>query len=202
MTENPQEIRSLARATVTGVWAVTIFWNLLAIPTFFVYLRRAGGFDAMAAFLLLFPLAGAWLLARAIRLTANVRQWGDAFLSLEPRQPRPGERVELDVRFERPPPAGQYRLALRCELVDLRGDGTEVKSVWREEQTTTLSAGKVAAAFIPPATLPPTGAYAPTYHRWRVELEMPQAGHREFEVILQPVAPMAAAPAMPATMAG
>ena len=202
MTQNPPEIRSLARATVKGVWAVTIFWNLLAVPTFFLYLRRADGFDAMAAFLLLFPLAGAGLLANAIRSTANLRQWGDAFLSLEPRQPHPGVRVALDVRFERPALAGDYRVALQCELVDLRGDGTEVKSVWREEQLTTLSGGRIAATFVPPATLPPSEPHSPAFHRWRAQLALPQGGHREFDVILQPASPVASARATPATMAG
>ena len=128
------------RNSMIGAWLLTVFWNLISIPSAFVAVRAAVQEEKPAAFLaLLFPLVGAGLLVRAIRLTIRYRKHGLSRLELATVPGVVGRSLIGMVRAPAKVPAADgFVVKLSCVRRTTTGAGkqrsTAESVLWQEQQ--------------------------------------------------------------------
>ena len=109
-------IEDTTQNTLLAAWIFATLWNLISLPSAYLGARAALYEGKPAAFLaLLFPLAGAWLLVRAIKATLRYRKYGISRLQLSTipgvigRSLAGSVRASLDLQ-----PAEGFQLTLTC----------------------------------------------------------------------------------------
>jgi hypothetical protein len=76
-------IEDSTRTNLLGAWVVAALWNLVAFPAGYLGLEAAFHEHKPAGFIvLLFPLAGLWLLARAVLASLRKQKYGISMLEL------------------------------------------------------------------------------------------------------------------------
>ena len=74
---------SKTRGTMVGGWIFAIFWNLVSMPIAFLVIPAAAKQKGPGAFIaLLFPVAGVYLLVRAIRQTIAYFEFGKTYFEM------------------------------------------------------------------------------------------------------------------------
>lgn len=135
-----RRIEDSGRMDLLGAWIFAVFWNLVSLPAAYFGIRAALAENKPAIFVvLLFPLAGLWLLARAVRITLRERRYGVSRLELSTLPGVIGHTMEGTVRagMDAVPPEG-FRVELTCvRLVTTRSgksSSTSQTILWQEEQ--------------------------------------------------------------------
>ena len=133
-------IEDTTQNTLLAAWIFATLWNLISLPSAYLGVRAALYEGKPAAFLaLLFPLAGTWLLVRAIKATLRYRRYGISRLELSiipgviGRSLAGSVRATLDLQ-----PAEGFQLILTCvRRVTTRGgksSSTSETTLWQEER--------------------------------------------------------------------
>ncbi len=109
-------IADTTQDTLLAAWIFATLWNLISLPSAYLGVRAALYEGKPAAFMaLLFPLAGTWLLVRAIKATLRYRKYGISRLELSTIPGVIGHslagsvRATLDLH-----PAEGFQLTLTC----------------------------------------------------------------------------------------
>ena len=133
-------IEDTTQNTLLAAWIFATLWNLISGPSAYLGVRAALYEGKPAAFMaLLFPLAGMWLLARAIKATLRYRKYGISRLELSTIPGVIGHglagrvRASLDLQ-----PAEGFQVTLTCvRRVTTRSgknSSTSESTLWQEER--------------------------------------------------------------------
>jgi hypothetical protein len=128
------------RENVLAAWIIATLWNLVSLPGAYFGVRAALHEGKPAAFLaVLFPLAGAWLLGRAVLTTLRYRRYGISRLELSTIPGVIGHSLAGSVRTTIPiQPAEGFQLTLTCiRRVTTRSgksSSTSENILWQEER--------------------------------------------------------------------
>jgi hypothetical protein len=133
-------IEDTTQDTLLAAWIFATLWNLVSLPSGYLGVRAALYEGKPAAFMaLLFPLAGMWLLVRAIKATLRYRRYGISRLELSTipgvigRDLTGSVRATLDLQ-----PAEGFQLTLTCvRRVTTRSgksSSTSETTLWQEER--------------------------------------------------------------------
>ncbi|MEA2712606.1 MAG: hypothetical protein QOK27_567, partial [Gemmatimonadales bacterium] len=133
-------IEDTTQNTLLAAWIFAALWNLISLPSAYLGVRAALYEGKPAAFMaLLFPLAGTWLLVRAIKVTLRYRKYGISRLELSTIPGVIGHslvgrvRASLDLQ-----PAEGFQLILTCvRRVTTRSgksNSTSETTLWQEER--------------------------------------------------------------------
>lgn len=133
-------IEDTTQDTLLAAWIFATLWNLISLPSAYLGVRAALYEGKPAAFMaLLFPLAGTWLLLRAIKATLRYRKYGISRLELSTIPGVIGHslagsvRATLDLQ-----PAEGFQLTLTCvRRVTTRSgknNSTSETTLWQEER--------------------------------------------------------------------
>ena len=135
-----RQIEDSSRGDLLGAWIFAGLWNLVSLPSAYLGVQAALAQNKPAILVvLLFPLVGAWLLARAIRITLRERKYGVSRLELSTLPGVIGHTLAGAVRanLDRLPSEG-FRVELTCvRLVTTRSgksSSTSETILWQEEQ--------------------------------------------------------------------
>ncbi len=134
-------VHSTLRAQRRLAWFFAAFWNLVSSPLLFLVPREVIDRENYLALLgLIFPLVGCGLLIWAVRLTLQLRRFGDSVLHLLETPSQPGSWLEGLVHIRRSiEPSGGFVLRLsclrrtRCRGSSDRGHVRE-RVLWQEEK--------------------------------------------------------------------
>jgi hypothetical protein len=133
-------IEDTTQNTLLAAWILATLWNLISLPSAYLGVRAALYEGKPAAFMaLLFPLAGAWLLVRAIKATLRYRKYGISRLELSTIPGVIGHSVAGNVRASLDlQPAEGFQLTLTCvRRVTTRSgksSSTSETTLWQEER--------------------------------------------------------------------
>jgi hypothetical protein len=135
-------IEDSTRDTLLAAWIFAALWNVVSLPAAYVGVRNAlyGG-NRAALVALLFPLAGMWLLARAVQATIRKQKYGVSRLELSTRPGVVGHALAGTVRAPvgLEPPEG-FQVSLTCIRRRTSGSGKGRSSsdsiLWQEERRT------------------------------------------------------------------
>jgi hypothetical protein len=142
---------------------------------------RKGNYPIL--FVLLFPLAGSWIIWLGVRVFRNWRHYGPLPVEMDPAPGQVGGdiggriRLRLPWRMENP-----YQLTLQCLRSTVRGSGKNRRRseslVWQQEQVPFAEAcaegTELRFAFTPPEHLPESEPASDDYHFWRLLLSGPE----------------------------
>jgi len=132
-------IRSSNRATAWFFWGFAVFWNLVSSPLLFILPDELAKDEEPLLWLaLVFPLAGAFLLWRAVLETLRVRKFGPSTLVLDRIPGSIGGRVSgrIETSLKKPPPDG-IDLALECVRItrsQSKNSSNTEKTLWQETE--------------------------------------------------------------------
>ena len=180
------EVRSDAKNRSIMMWGFAIFWNAVTSPLLFVLPQELGRQNYAALFALLFPLAGIFIIYKAIASTLEYRRFGRVLVEMDPFPGAIGGHVGGRIRAPKLEYAAAVdassKIAVRLECVysyisgsgDSRSRRESIK--WAEEgQPQIESSGQgVTMPFrfdvpdeLPEADVNQTGAY----HFWRLSVK-------------------------------
>jgi hypothetical protein len=133
-------IEDTTQDTLLAAWIFAALWNLISLPSAYLAVRAALYEGKPAAFMaLLFPLAGGWLLVRAIKATLRYRKYGISRLELSTIPGMIGHSLAGRVRttLDLQPDEG-FQLTLTCvRRVTTRSgksSSTSESTLWQEER--------------------------------------------------------------------
>lgn len=154
-----------------------LFW-LLPLPGLLELPAALRADRAEVLLILVFPLAGSWLLRLGWRGFRQWRHYGPLPVIVDPQPGQLGGDVGSRIRLRRPPLATTaYRFTLQCLHSRTRGSGKDRRRsetlVWQQEQDAYVSGNELQFVFQPPAELPASGEPAADYHLWRLLLSGP-----------------------------
>jgi hypothetical protein len=138
-------IKSKTRSGMIGAWIFAVLWNLVSAPML-VFVPREAAKKPIAYLGFIFPVAGAILLVRAIRLTWAFLEFGTTWFEMTPVPGVIGGELKgiIQARFPHSPDHG-VQLRLSCVHRVTSGSGnsqtTSEKIVWRGE--TSLASGQL-----------------------------------------------------------
>lgn len=193
------KVESNARTGVVTFWIFAIFWNLLSLPGTYILLTDPSKIrHGMAYLVLLFPLAGLYLLFIAIRKHAEWRRFGNIPLVMDPYPGAIGGEMAgyIDLPVNRDP-GNRYLVTLACIRRYVSGSGkdrsTRESVKWEDEGTPVASTGplgtRLAIRFRVPPGLPASEPASSDYHCWRVLVDSDIPGvdfERQYEIEMQP----------------
>jgi hypothetical protein len=176
-------IRSEAKKSAVLFWVFAIGWNAVSSPMLFALREEVERGNYAALLGLLFPLAGAFLLYKAIATTLEFRRFGKVLVEMDPFPGAIGGHVGGRIRVSRLAsnaafdPSAHFSVRLECVYSYMSGSGDsrsrKENIKWAEEgQPRPESAGQgVTLAFrfdvpdgLPEADVDQTDAY----HFWRL----------------------------------
>jgi hypothetical protein len=123
-----------------GAWIFAGLWNLISFPSAYFGVREAITRDKPAAYIvLLFPLAGTWLLWRAIGTTLRRRKYGVSHFELSTLPGAIGRTLDGTARTTMQSlPAEGFQVRLTCLRLVTSGSGksrsTSERILWQDEQ--------------------------------------------------------------------
>jgi len=128
---------SKTRADMIGAWVFAVLWNLVSAPVL-VFVPQEAARKPLAYLAFLFPVAGVFLLVRAIRQTLAYREFGRTVFELASVPGVIGGELKgvIQTRFRQAPENG-VRVRLTCVHRVTTGSGdnqsTRDSIVWRRE---------------------------------------------------------------------
>lgn len=167
------------------IWGFAIFWNLITAPALFAFTDELGKGNQMIWFVLLFPLAGLYLIGMAIHKTLDWRRFGQMEVRLEPYPGAIGGDVAGTIHLATPLPAGTpIKVSLDCVHHYSHGKNSSQNIVWQHnglfEPLQSSRSITVQFLFEVPSDLPQsstasTSTGSSNYHVWtlRVNAELP-----------------------------
>ena len=138
-------VKSKTRGNTIGAWIFAVFWNVVSMPVAFLSLPKllAQGAlqqkNALGIFVvLIFPVAGIYLLIRAIRQTIALHEFGDTWfeMSMVPAVIGRELKGQIQARFPHTPDHGIHlRLSCVHRVTTSSGDSstTSENILWRDE---------------------------------------------------------------------
>jgi hypothetical protein len=135
-----RRIDDSTRDDLLGAWIFAVFWNLVSTPGAYVGVRAALYEGKPGAYVvLLFPLIGIWLLARAVRITIRTKKYGISRFELSTLPGVVGRNIAGTIRMTMDTlPAGDFHVELTCVRRMTTGSGknssTSESILWQEEQ--------------------------------------------------------------------
>lgn len=150
-------IKGSTRSGMIGAWIFAVLWNLVSAPVL-VFLPQQAAKKPIAYVALIFPIAGAFLLIRAIRLTLAFVEFGTTWFEMASVPGVIGGELRgtIQARFPHSPDHGvQLRLTCVNRVTTGSGDSqnTSERIMWRGESS--LSAGQLCPC--------PNGTAIPVY---------------------------------------
>ena len=138
-------IKGSTRSGMIGAWAFAVLWNLVSAPVLFLVPQQAVK-KPLAYVALIFPVAGVFLLIRAIRLTLAFVEFGTTWFEMAPLPGVIGGELRgtIQARFPHSPDHGvQLRLTCVNRVTTGSGDtqNTTERIMWRGESS--LSSGQL-----------------------------------------------------------
>src|SRR5829696_1121771 len=106
-------IPSSDRRNMAVAWFWAVVFNAFAIPVTFA-LPRAGREDPIFYGIVIFPVCGAWLIIRAVRVTLQYLKFGNATFNMLAESGVGGSLTGFIVTSTKVLGAKQFRLVLRC----------------------------------------------------------------------------------------
>ncbi len=145
-------ILSNTPAQAKSFWAIAILWNAVSCPIFFVLPEEWAKGNKLGAIGLVFPLAGAWLLWKAMSETYRVIKFGRSLLVLQTFPGVIGGSLKGTIQTGRAFPSDSvFRLKLLCINRTQSGSGknssTWEKTLWEEEQREVRAQAALQAGF-------------------------------------------------------
>jgi hypothetical protein len=138
---------SKTRGTMVGGWIFAIFWNAVSMPIAFLVIPAAAKQKGPGAFVaLLFPVAGVFLLVRAIRQTIAYFEFGKTYFEMTTLPGVIGRELkgQIQARFPHSPDHGVHlRLSCVHRVTTNSGNSNSTMEtiLWRDEAD--LSAGQL-----------------------------------------------------------
>lgn len=138
-------IKGSTRSSMISAWVFTVLWNLISSPVL-VYLPQQAAKKPVAYIGLIFPVAGVFLLIRAVRLTLAYMEFGTTWFEMAPVPGVIGGELKgtIQARFPHSPDHGvQLRLSCVRRITTGSGDSqsTSERILWRGESC--LSSGQL-----------------------------------------------------------
>ena len=164
-------------------WAFGSLFLLMPLPALIELPAELGKKNYPILLVLLFPLAGGWLIWLGVRVFRNWRHYGPLPVQMDPAPGQIGGdiggRIELREpwRMENP-----YRLTLQCLRSKVSGSGKNRSRseslVWQQELVPFADASAAGTllqfVFTPPEHLPESEPVSNDYHLWRLLLCGPE----------------------------
>jgi hypothetical protein len=152
-------IKGSTRSGMIGAWVFAILWNLVSIPML-IFVPQQAAKNPIAYLCFIFPIAGAFLLVRAIRLTLAFLEFGTTWFEMAVVPGVIGGELKgiIQARFPHSPDHGvQLRLSCVHRVTTGSGDSqtTSERIAWRGE--TNLVSGQLYPG--------PNGTSIPVYFR-------------------------------------
>lgn len=193
------EIGSRAGTGLKVTWLFAVVWNGFAVPVGILSALEFLDGNRPAALGLLFPLAGAGLLAWAIRQTLAWRRFGNTAITMDPYPGAIGGQVggTVDVRVPYDPQL-RFRTSLTCLYSHMTGSGKNRRRservVWQTEGVAfavpRLEHTRLEILFEVDSGLPESDLRdESSYHLWRLHIEADLPGvdfDRAFEIPVFP----------------
>ena len=140
---------SKTRGTMIGAWIFAIFWNAVSMPIAFLVLPAAAkqkGLGGGVFIALIFPIAGVYLLVRAIRQTIAYFEFGKTYFEMTTLPGVIGRELkgQIQARFPHSPDHGVHlRLSCVHRVTTNSGNSnsTTESILWRDEAD--LSSGQL-----------------------------------------------------------
>ena len=138
---------SKTRGTMVGGWIFAIFWNAVSMPVAFLVVTTAAKQKGPGAFVaLLFPVAGVFLLVRAIRQTIAYFEFGKTYFEMTTLPGVIGRELkgQIQARFPHSPDHGVHlRLSCVHRVTTNSGNSSSTTEsiLWRDEAD--LSSGQL-----------------------------------------------------------
>jgi hypothetical protein len=152
-------IQSNTRSGMIGAWIFAALWNAVSMPVL-IFLPQEAAKKPVAYIGFVFPIAGVFLLVRAIRFTLAYFEFGKTYFEMSPVPGVIGGELKgtIQARFPHSPDHG-VQLHLSCVNRTTTGSSdsrsTSERILWRGEAN--LSAGQLYPA--------PTGAAIPVHFK-------------------------------------
>ncbi|MEN0037417.1 MAG: DUF3592 domain-containing protein [Cellvibrio sp.] len=183
------------RSSLWGIWIFAIIWNLVSLPAVTAIPDELGQGNNLALLILLFPIAGFFLLYLAITITLSWRRFGQLVLEMDPYPGVIGGKVGGIIDLKLPFDSNQhFPVTLLCIRSYETGSGknrSRNESVlWQSNgvaHTQLLPTGgtRLLTRFAVPKGLPVSEAYSSDYNFWRLDLKADLPGvdlHRQFNI--------------------
>jgi hypothetical protein len=138
-------IKGSTKSGMIGAWMFAALWNLISAPTL-IFLPQAAAKKPIAYVGLIFPVAGMFLLIRAIRMTMAYVEFGTTWFEMSPVPGVVGGELRgtIQARFPHSPDHG-VQLRISCVHRTTTGSGdhqnTSERIVWRGESS--LASGQL-----------------------------------------------------------
>ena len=196
----PRTVRSGTRKAMKTSWGMAALWNLISWPTVMVLPEELGRGNHAALLVLLFPVAGIFIIAHAVRLTRSWHRFGVAELTLDPYPGSIGGHVGGCIRIQRFDFAGEVETVLECVHSFVRRSGSKrqrrMEVTWQiagpAEVVPTPDGPEIRFRFDVPEGLPASGDPGrDDYYFWRLSLRAGQPGvsfSRSFKIGVFPTA--------------
>lgn len=190
-------IRSSAKSAMWFTWGFAALWNLISSPIpFLLYEEVVTKGNKLAYIALLFPLAGVWLVSRALRLTFEWRRFGLAPVTLDPFPGsiggHAGGTIDLGIPFN---DATKFSLTLTNVHSYISGSGEDrsrrESAKWQDSLVAHAAPGprgtRLSFRFDVPEDLAESDAVqgSGAYHLWRLNLQADLPGidvDRDYEI--------------------
>lgn len=194
-------ISSNSKGAMYFFWGFAALWNLISMPLPFLMLEEVLEKENYPALLaLLFPMAGIFLIYKAVQRTMEWKRFGEAEVVLNPFPAaiggQAGGTIELNMPYD---PGVKFILTLTCAYSYESGSGKnrsrreDIK--WQDTVTAHTEIGlygtRIVFAFDVPEGLPQsdTGNRGSSYHLWRLHLRADIEGvdlDRSYEIPAYP----------------
>ena len=155
-------VNSNVRSSTIGAWVMAVLWNLVSSPLYWIVPHEAPRRGPVVLIGFLFPLAGIYLLVRAVRLSLELHEFGRTYFQMDSVPGVVGRELKgaIHVRFPHTPDHG-IQLNLSCVNRVVTGSGNSTSTteniLWRGEST--LTAGQLYAG--PAETIIPISIHIP-----------------------------------------
>ena len=162
------------------IWGFAIFWNLITAPALLAFSDELNKGNQMIWLVLLFPLAGLYLIGMAIHKTLDWRRFGQMKVTLEPYPGAIGGDVAGTIHLSTPLPAGTpIKVSLDCVRHYSHGKNSSQSIVWQHnglfEPLQSRRSTSVQFLFEVPTSVPQSSTGNSSYHVWTlsVSAELP-----------------------------
>ena len=176
------------------IWGFAIVWNLLTVPALLAFSDELDKGNQLIWFVLLFPLAGLYLIGMAIHKTLDWRRFGQMKVKLEPYPGAIGGDVAGTIHLSTPLPAGTpVNVSLDCVRHYRQGKNSSQSIVWQHfslyEPLQSSRSTTLPFLFEMPADLPPSSTGSNSHHVWTLRISAKLPGVDLMRQIELPVFP-------------
>ncbi|MEZ0121368.1 MAG: hypothetical protein AB9Q17_10575 [Candidatus Reddybacter sp.] len=190
----PDSLKDSFALTGGLIWGFAIFWNLMTAPALLAFFDELNKGNQMIWFVLLFPLAGLYLIGTAIHKTLDWRRFEQMKVRLEPYPGAIGGDVAGTIHLSTPLPAGTpIKVSLDCVRHYSHGKNSSQSIVWQHkglfEPLQSSRSASVQFLFEVPAGLPQSSTGNSSYHVWTLSVSAALPGVDLVRQIELPVFP-------------